>query len=321
MIKPTISDLYTLDKGGDANSRIIKAVTPISMNIMVPKADDGSYSVLARITWLCKDMTDKLFCLTATYAAEDEADEEFLVSSPLLADRYYANYSLTADLLMSSLDHFLTDLNFEFKFPKEIHQTNETEIYCQAFDKAEDGDEKNDKLHKIMVSPEVYSTLTFVDNYMLDGILNNADLYSALVFGADEANNTYIFEADRLEVEDVALVKSKGVRSKSLAVKLKLAHKDTELELLCLVGLDKGKKILNRDIKKNTFDNLTKDYMVGNNDQYIQRFTFQDTIDKDQEMEYMFIKAVNVRKDGVLFALSKDLQQELISKVDILLNK
>ena len=86
MIKPTISELYELKEGGNENSRIIKSVTPISMNIMVPKAEDGSYSVLARITWLCKDQTDKLFCLTSTYAAETEEDEEFLVTSPLSAE-------------------------------------------------------------------------------------------------------------------------------------------------------------------------------------------------------------------------------------------
>ena len=325
MIKAIISELGTLHEGTDKDSRIIKSVTPISMNIMVPKTEDGTYSVLARITWLCKDVTNTLFCLTSTYVAEDDVDEEFLVSSPLLADRYYTNYSLTADILMSSLDHFLTDMDFKFKYPDNIHKTNETEIYCQAFDKSETDDPNNDKLHKIMVSPEVYSTLSFVDHYMLDSIINTADLYSALVFGADETNNTFIFDADKVEVLDVAVVKNKHSKNKGLAVKLKARHTgkyESEIELLALVQLEKGKKVLNSNIKKNSINKLGEDYLSSNENHFIQRFMFEDNVSSDNEVngKYLFIKAVNINKDGILVALNDKVQEEMTDQIDALIS-
>lgn len=317
MLKPVLDELTTLELNNEKDHKIIKSVTPISMNIMVPRAEDGSYSVLARITWLCKDVSDKLFCLTSTYVAEDESDEEFLVTSPLLADKYFTNYSLTADILMSTLDHYLTDMKFSFKY-SQIHKAKNTEISLLAFEKSELSS-KEDKLYKIMVTPEVYATLSFVDQYMVEAIYNNADLYSSLVYGADENNNTYIFDTDKVEILDIACIKGKG-KYKNLAVKMKISHinddesSSEDLELMALVALDKGKKILNKEIRKKNINDISKDYMVKDNNQYIQRFMFNNN-------DHLFIKAVNINKDGVLVSINSEVQDEMVSKINILLNK
>ena len=313
MLKPTINELYTHNEEEKSYNRTIKAVSPISMNIMVPKSEDEKYSILTRITWLCKDIHNKLFCLTTTYVAENELDEEFFLTSPLLSDKHYINQNLTADILMSSLDHFITDMNFNIISKDNrinIHKIKSFQIYCHAFDKTDDGE----KIYKIMASPEVFSTLTFADEYMTNGILNNADLYSALSFGANENNNTIIFDVDTYDIVSIAPLKSTGCSYRNLAVKVRLHHKEDiyneksseekadyvdeypYIELLMLIQLPKSSKIKATRVKKNKLEDL----LEGMNDrnQFIQKFSFDHVINCDTP--YKFIRASNKYNDGIL---------------------
>ena len=314
MIKPIIQELTTLPKGEDEESKVIKAVTPLSMTIMVPKAEDDSYSVIARVTWLCKEVNNYFFCLTTTYVSESDDDDEFLALCPLSEERYFVNYSITSDLLTSTLAHYLTNLDFKFKYPDNIHKINETEIFCQAYEKRE-GTE--DKLHKIMVTPEVYGTLSFVDNYFLSTIHNNADLHSAILFGADESNNTIIFEVSDIEILDAA-----RYSKDSLAVRTKVVYRShtgkstSSIELMIVAGIDKTKKKLKKFItKKDKCKELGETYMKTDENQFIQRYSFTSQVSEDSEEEYMFVKAVNMNKDGLLVGFSHDMQVLLADKI------
>ena len=316
MTKPVIQEFTTLPKGEDENSRIIKAISPLSLNIMVPKALDDSYSVLARVTWLCKDVEGYLFCLTSTYVSESDEDDEFLALSPLSSERYFCNYNITADLLASSLPHYLTDLDFKFKYPDKVHRSNETEIYCQAFEQTEDenGNATEGKLHKIMVSPEVYSTLKYMDTYFLDGVTNNGELHSAIVLGADETNNTFIFEPDIVEVVDAAMIDKT-----SLMVRVKLYHtgkSQSSVELMMLTGLDKtSSKIIKKEIRKKDPKAFSDEYMKKDENQFIQRYSFSSNVSETDEVNFLFVKAVNIKKDGLLIALRPDVQPILTNKI------
>lgn len=314
MLKPTIEELSTLTPGGYEDSRVVKSCVPINMSIMVPKAEDGSYSVLARITWLCKTYQDTLFCLTTSYVAEDQVDEEFLVSNPLLDDRYFANYKLSADILMSTLSHFLTDMNFTFA--RDIHKANETEISCQALEITESV--QTDKLHKIMVSPEVFSTMKFVDEYMLDGIYNTADLHSAVVFGPDEENNTYIFKVGGVNIKNIAPANKKS--SSNIAVKMEVWDESETNYLHLLFPIDIGKKYKKKCFNKVVLGDLTKGYLVDES-QFISRFCFSAITNAAETDDYLFIKAVDYRKNGILFAFSPKIQKEITDTITSILEK
>lgn len=324
MFKPKINELYTLEKGGDIDSRVIVSVTPITMSIMVPKAEDGTYSVMARVTWLCKDRTGVLFCLTTTYAAENDNDEEFLVTCPLSNEKYFIHNSLTADILMSSLDHFLTDFGFKFKFPENIHNSNETEIYCQAFEKSLSDDPSNDKLHKIMVTPEVYSTLSYVDSYIVNANYNTSELYWSLVFGTDESSDTTIFAVDNVEVKDVFSFSNTHINSKDYKALIALVHvthgnKDIKgLDLLMIVLVYKKIKI-NKRIKKNNIDLMIDKYMKED-DHYISKFSFDSTINSEDK-NYTFIKATNNNKEGILVSLTTDIKDEIMRQVNNIISR
>lgn len=308
MTKPTIQELTTLPKGENESSRIIKAVSPLSMNIMVPKADDETYSVLARITWLCKDIYGCFFCLTCTYVSESDEDDEFLALSPLSAERYFTNYNITSDLLSSSLPHYLTDLDIEFLHPESMHRTTDVEISCQAYEKVENGE---DKLHKLMFTPEVFSTMKFVDEYFLEAQQRNADLSSAIVFGADETSNTIIFEVTDIEILDAAMYDKEN-----LVVITKFNHSgksSQSVEFLLIAGCDKSMKYkMKKDIKKKDPKLITEGYMIKDENQFIQRFSFNYNI---SDKEYLFTKAVNVNKDGLLFAINPDIQAMLQQRI------
>lgn len=314
MIKPTIEEMNTMKLGSDLDSKFVKSVIPINMSIMVPKADNNTYSIIARITWLCKTSYNTLFCLTSNYVAENDKDEQFLIMNPLLEDRYFANYKLASDVLMSSLPHYLTDFNFEFSNPENIHN-KASEIMCKALEikDAEDGSNM-DSLIRLYVSPEVFGVLKFIDSYMLNGIYNNADLYSAVVFGPDESNNTTIFVVNRLELLDIAKIKGKH---NVVAAKIKLFHDSkyiTENTLLIPLSIDtKEKKILNKSRYKKLKD-ITKDYLTKDGE-YIGRYLFNSTISPTEEFDHYFVRATDGNKNGRIFAFDNIVWDQLIDQI------
>ena len=306
MLKPKISDLYTLEQGSDRDAKLVISATPIGMSIMVPKAEDGTYSVIARLTWLCKEMKGGLFCLTTTYAAETETEEEFLVTCPLSNENYFIHNSQTMDILMSSLDHYLTDLNFTFSKPNNM-ESEDNVIYCQAFEKAFDGNECNDKLYKIKFLTDVYASMAFVDDYMMSSIHSTANLYSALVCGANEASNTKTYELLDLKIGKAATVRNKRFSNKILAVNLRITNdnEETPIELIIIVELDKKVKIVNKFIKNRTLGDLKIDYKDDN--QYIDKFAFESNIGHGEvKYDYTFIRAINSKGEGLLVAINND---------------
>ena len=320
MLKPKINELYTLDEGGDIDSRVIISATPITMSIMVPKAENGLYSVMARITWLCKDRTGVLFCLTSTYAAENEEDEEFLVSCPLSNEKYFIHNSLTADILMSSLDHFLTDFNFKFKFPDNIHNSNETEIFCQAFERSLSDDPAKDKLHKIMVTPEVYATLSYVDHYILKAKYNASELYYALKFGVDESSTTKIFEVNEFSELDVRVLdkhKNNGIRYSTLAIFLHVYHNskhNADISFGTLYEVP-TRSVINKKVKQKDFEELFTNFML-NDMHYSSKYSFDtDISERKEDKNYTFIRVINKDDDGILVALSNSMKEKIVSQI------
>ena len=311
MVKPRIAEMEDFKLDDQNSVDIIKSVCPINMSIIIPKSkdeDNESYSFIGRVTWLCKTVFDNLLCLTSNYVAEDEYDEESLVNIPLLEDKNYVNFKIESDMLMGTLPHYLTDLEFSFDSNSDsIHHTSDTEIYCVGI---EYKDEQT-IFHKITVSPEVFGVLKFMDEYILEGVPNYGNLHRSILTGPIEDNNTSIFVVDKINILDIARIG--GRRSTSVAIKMEVSHvQKTEEKYNLLVPFDLGKKFPKKKFGKKKAEELSNGYFKDPNN-YIDDFTFNCEL---KDVDYLFLRCRNANDDSILFAIPNDIKSVLIDTIE-----
>lgn len=301
MYKPQIinTDDYVLIDKSEYNyaalfDRCVASAVPISASII--KANDIDLdNQIVRVTWLCKCIDDKLFCLSTTYVLENDHDADFIAMLPFTDSRYFVNYKLTSDLLMSSLPSYLTDMNFQFTSIGGF-------IFCYAVDMTCNKDER---LKTIQVNADTFASLMFIDNYMVDGIINNGDLHSALMTGANDKSDVRIFNVNRLGKIDLALVKHKK-ENHIVANMILFSDIEEQIKLVSIFNIGRT-KVKNKEIKKANFEDFIK---KADKYTYIHRFMFYYNEKEDNKVEesYTYVKAENSNGNNLLVSFGKDVR-------------
>ena len=310
MTKPRISelekDLESILSNENLKVDVIKSICPINMSVLIPKTENNDAAFIARVTWLCKTVFDHLFCVTANYVAEDEYDEEFIVACPLLEDNAYYNYKISSDMLMGTLPHYLTDLEF-YSDAKTLHNVTDCEIFFIGLEYDKE-DLNNVTYHKITVSPEVFGSLGFFNSYMNDGILNLNNLKRSILCGPIEDNGTSVFVVDSINVLGLCKMAKK---STCVVVKMEVTHKNNEVFTL-MVPFDLGKKFTKKKFGKIKIDQFTEGFMVDDSE-FIDDYNFTTELEGE---EYLFLRCRNKNNDGKIFAIKTEIQKALLDTIE-----
>lgn len=309
MTKPRIAelenDLESILSREDLKVDVLKSICPINMSIIIPKTENNDTAFIARVTWLCKTVFDNLFCITTNYVAEDEHDEEFIIACPFLEDNAYYNYRISSDMLMGTLPHYLTDLEF-YSDAKTLHNVTDCEIFFMGIEYDKDDIDKN-TYHKITVSPEVFGTLSFFNSYMNDGILNLNNLKRSILCGPIEDNGTSIFEVDAINVLGLCKMAKK---STCVIVKMEVTHQSDTFTLM--VPFDLGKKFPKKKFGKVKVDKFTEGFMTSE-DEFIDDYNFTTEL---EGKEYLFLRCRNMNNDGKIFAIKTEIQKALLETIE-----
>ena len=316
MIKPKLSDICNINDITNIPTIAVDSVVPINSNIITnTPSKDEEYSLIARITWLCRKYdTSEFFCLTTTYILEDDEDEDFIAMFPLLDSRYFVNYSLISNMLMSSIPHYLTDL----KLAIEPDGKSATCIALSDFGKElADKDNVINHLIKIKLLPEQYSSMLFVDNYMISGVLNT-NLHAAIVDGTNTVNNLEVKIVDGIALESVRYFKS----SKYNKCLIALFTVDCETEdyvesykLITKIGIGNDIKIPRKIIRSKNIENILDDLYYDAYKLlplYITYYSFTNYPDYESDEYDWYIKAVNTDQNKIIiFKITPEIRHKL----------
>ncbi len=331
MIKLPIEELSTALVAGNYNdtSKFIVSIVPIYMDIItaktpaMPKGKNTEYNVVGRITWLCKDNESNLCCITSSYVAETDDDREFLVNHPLLSNDYFINYSATADMLMSTLPNYHTNLEFIFKnFNDSVDSIDEPSIFLYGYEHIELVGNKSYKFKMIKVSPEVYSSFAFMDKCIRGAVINNADLWNVIKFGAQaDSGPTYMINAQKVSIKDCCLIKQPKDYTKKVAARIEI---NDIYELILALNVPTKSKITNKAIKKVDFIDFTKDYFLEGTHRYVEKYRFADSVgagqDGNDKQCIFFIRAKSRDDQRMLFIIDQKARETIYEQLDFLLN-
>ncbi len=326
MIKLPIEELSTKSIDWSSNGAIkLVSIVPIYMDIIttkvpsLPKGKAMVYTVIGRITWLCKDDKSNLCCVTSSYVADSDDERKFLVNHPLLSNGYFINYSAIADMLMSTLPNYHTNLEFTFKNPDDL--TNNEEIFLYGYEHIGLIDNENNKLKIIKVSPEVYSSFAFMDRSIFTATINNADLWNVIKFGSQaDSSPTYMTDVQKVSVKDCCLIDQPKDYAKKIAARLEI---NDIYELILALKVPEKSKITNKAIKKVDFIDFTKDYYLEGTCRYVEKYRFTastGTGKDDNNRVCIFIRAKSRDEQKMLFAFDQKARETIYEQLDLLLN-
>lgn len=285
----------------------ITQVTP--MTIMTSKSPDGKD--IAAFVLLCKDqLSDLTFTLTHNYIIENEEQKKQVEKNPIHDNVNYISKRLASNMIMTAIPGYITDFNFYYN--KEAVNPNES-FYMFAVPNKDD----SRRVVKFEFSPEIFSVLAFLDDYIVSDSHNIHDLQIATVAGYKQSGTLVTVDfVDNID-SIVSLAPSAEKNSTDVVVvfkTLEFVDSSTKNVYKILTAFDFGKKYPKKKFRGYTMTNLEENY--GNDvDQYLSNYMIECRI-KNLDKDYLIIKAKN--KDGIckLFFIDNDNQRKIEELID-----
>lgn len=283
---------------------IISQVTP--MTIMNETSPNGGR--VCALVFLCKDRNhDFFFTLVHNYIVENDDQQRTVEQNPIHDMQNFISKKIATNMVLANLPSYITDMHF--------YMDQDTDIPHEKFFMYAVPNREDRKIVKFTMTPEVFSSMAFIDDYIVSDSQNIHDLQVATIAGYD-ANKMLVTTHFVDNVDSIVSLAEVEKGSTTLAVVFKIIEftKDKKESYKILTSFDFGKKYNKKKFRGNTVKNLEDNYATDV-DQYLSSYMIECRL-KNVDKDYLIIKGKN--KDGLckLFFLDNDIQQNIIDMVD-----
>lgn len=259
---------------------IISTITPFSMNtVLHPTLPENSISSMF---YLAQSKSGETYIFYTSYLV-DNMEKDLISMLPFHYDSNFASFRISSDIIINSLPAFITD--FDFRDDPE----NNNYRYSILANHVIDGN-NNEGTYRFFMTSDVFCSLKYIDNYIIEGDVNNYELSMATISAREKEQPSEVVVVDKID-RIVAMAQMKD--SDTCAIEFIVNSGDDRYTLLSTFNL--GKKFNKKKFKGMTVDKINSVFL-SESDQYLQifsEFCRFNNIDK----EYLIIKSRN--KDGI----------------------
>lgn len=301
-------------------ARFVKSVTPLAIT---EKPVSGSDIPNVAILFLCKDTEDKFFILKRLMVLEDKNDIELVINNPLYTENNFVNNKAVAGLLLSGLESYYTDLDFDVN-PKTYTYDENPIVTCEVY-------AANNAVVNIAMNLEQFGALAYTEFYTFNGMVNRHDLTIATVSGSGVLDhekegkpNSFFLVEDIEEIVSMApaipkekgLFKKNKVNANSIGLVLKLSRAVQQDDRLVkeyvytLLPIETEHKCDKKKFKGETIKNITEKF-YGDADQYICTYMINDMRFISLDKQFMMFRGKSKNNDTYMFLLDTSLCNKL----------
>ena len=301
-------------------AHFIKSVTPLAIT---EKPVSGSDIPNVAILFLCKDTEDKFFILKRLIVLEDKNDIELVINNPLYTENNFVNKKAVAGLLLSGLESYYTDLDFDVN-PKTYTYDENPIVTCEVY-------AANNAVVNIAMNLEQFGALAYTEFYTFNGMVNRHDLTIATVSGSGVLDhekegkpNSFFLVEDIEEIVSMApaipkekgLFKKNKVNANSIGLVLKLSRAVQQDDRLVkeyvytLLPIETEQKCDKKKFKGETIQNITEKF-YGDADQYICTYMINDMRFISLDKQFMMFRGKSKNNDTYMFLLDTSLCNKL----------
>lgn len=301
-------------------ARFVKSVTPLAIT---EKPVSGSDIPNVAILFLCKDTEDKFFILKRLMVLEDKNDIELVINNPLYTENNFVNNKAVTGLLLSGLESYYTDLDFDVN-PKTYTYDENPIVTCEVY-------AANNAVVNIAMNLEQFGALAYTEFYTFNGMVNKHDLTIATVSGSGVLDhekegkpNSFFLVEDIEEIVSMApaipkekgLFKKNKVNANSIGLVLKLSRAVQQDDRLVkeyvytLLPIETEQKCDKKKFKGETIQNITEKF-YGDADQYICTYMINDMRFISLDKQFMMFRGKSKNNDTYMFLLDTSLCNKL----------
>lgn len=273
---------------------IIKAAVPLTIIRKDNKAD---------LSWLCIDSNDKKFILTTQYKLSDVERDDFLLfryiafaaESKSIADK------ITDYMIMEDYDNYLCDLQFDLIDNKEF-----VALAMKI------GDNNSDREYfDIVVNPDLFASMSFIDDYLMNinDNIHDLGLASTIGYSCIERNSEVAIISDINYIINMAPIEKKSGNISIVFRSEEQIDATTKNVYSILCPFNVGFKFKSSKFKGDTVDKIMTNYMTDA-DQYTSELITSVHI-KNIDKDYFIILAKNKNNNSKVFLFDSVLKNKL----------
>ena len=233
---------------------------------------------------------DRFVAFIHNYITYDYDTVDMIKAIPFHSDNNFISEKMVASMLLNSncVDSYITDFKFDLD-----DEMNTARLLCNP--------NKSGKQTIFEFSNNLFSSISFIDNYIADPITNNHDISVATAQGYDDSKEVHIFRVS--ELKEILAMAEVDKKSTTVSLTLKVADKDDNIaKILCSFNV--GKRFPRSKFKKATVEYLERGFLVDG-DQYLEEYMFTAQI-KNEDKEYTIIRGTNKNDETKLFLFGVD---------------
>lgn len=288
----------------------ITSIVPIGLKFVTFEEQNA-----INLNMLCRSSDNQIIILSSLYSINTVEDEEFIMLNPLLDSKCYINHMLAENILLESVPNYVSNLHFEFVRPAEYTDKNTaifSSIYCNAI-----STDTSKTICRIDVTPQVYSVINYLSNYIISGITSNTELYDAILYGYKEDKNLQVTE---INIDGSFAVFGKHGLDIAIIKKLK---NETILAVHCMINDIRTDEwypiilpiVVDYKIKKSnlvSMDSFIQNYNSGN--VYLNKYYSWSNLDSEFK-KYFIIKATNSNYESKLVFINEFEHDVLLKEI------
>ena len=280
---------------------------------MITSSNRGD-KLYVTFVYTCRTEDDKLITVnTTTDITEEELD------SIKAMETYFDNLAFETQFTM----HYLRKYNdsylskFDFSTVDDKYTTDKNPLlYTEATNIA------TKESVKLVVSPELFMSFTFINNYILASEFESeVDLQSAMI-GALTENpaDTSMKEVVDLTIDKLAPAKAlkdgffKKAATSDIVLKLDLSVKDSEDHIKLVTTFNVGEKFNAEKFNGTTSEDIIGNYLAEDNE-YITSYMNSGARIENLGKEFLLIKSTNKNNENALIMFDEEMQKKLIDQI------
>lgn len=311
----------------------INTVTPLSISTHAGSVNFATMNFLC--TFLRSDIPDLkcgIVILTKNYIAESEDELDICKTLPFFTEDEFCSRKICDHVLFDNIPRIITELDMSIESENDL--MNDCAVLSCGRLLTEDSSQNQRNNIQIKFGLDQFSAISFIDNYIINGDINEYDLSLATAVGSKDICKTK--ELHLFAVDDIVSIvsmcraekksknifknifkKNKKEESTSIGLVFKvMRYIDGKKEIVSLLTpFDLQVSLPDSKFKGDSISSLEEKY-YGDADQYVSTLFIENMRIKGIDKEYMIIRGKNKDHKVFVFLLDVSITDKLTKLIE-----
>lgn len=297
-----------INPANDENAVVTETFQSIKLKTATPLTIEEGSNNLIVMSWLCTDENDDLLMVKSEYFVDYETESSILNMIGFSFNSKFISNRITDYMIMSKVPNYLCDLEFS------MHDyADEDSKFTMVGMKLKDelDEEAGYEYFEFNLSTNLFMSMKFIDQYIMDSIYNNHDLGLASTLGSkvSDSDTSIVIPSDIDQIVTMAPVEKKSGNIVVMFRVVNTIDENVKEMPIILAPFSTGRKLKTAKFKGETVQKIEARYF-NDADHFIAQLMTTAHI-KNLDKDYMILLGKTKNNVSKLFLFDMVLKSKL----------